>query len=138
MKRNYASKLNALTVKVFFIASVIFAFNLTAIAQEPSHRVTFKNGSISYQGVQAGDLVFNLKLENTHSKKIIVQLLNDAGEKIFSRGYYEKNLSKNFMIPSEIETVTFVIRDVSAKTEQKFKITTAERYVEEMSVKKVL
>ena len=56
MKRNYASKLNALTVKVFFIASVIFAFNLTAIAQEPSHRVTFKNGSISYQGVIAGDV----------------------------------------------------------------------------------
>ena len=138
MKRNYVFFLKSLAKKAFLITSVIFICNVYALGQQSSHHVSFKDGSISYQGAIDEELIFKLEIENTSGKKIFVSLVNQAGDKIFYRSFNEKKISKNFKIPADIGTVTFIVGDSSAKPAQQFKISTGQRYIDEVSVKKVL
>lgn len=138
MKRSNSFSIKRLIARAYFISSVILFCNLSSFAQQPSHQINFKNGSIAYQGVEGDELIFKVNIENNLQRKISLVILDNSGEKIFTRLFSEKTISKKFRIPAGTGPVTFVISDRAGKKDQQFKIIADQRYVSEFSIKRVI
>ena len=138
MKRNNA--INASYVKFFrkFLFSVIIFISIVqdAPAQE-SHKVSFPDGSFTFNGNVGDHLIFHLKLANSESDKIIVSISNNRGDKLFHSAFKEKAISKIFRISDELETLTLTVSNTNKKTEQQFKINAQRRYVDDVLVTRI-
>ena len=138
MKRSNFFPIQTLIAKVYFITSIILFCNLNTFAQQPLHKLNFKNGSIVYQGLDGDELVFNVEIENQIHRKVSIMILDISGEKIYNRSFSEKTISKRFRIPAGTGPITFVISDPISRKDQRFKIVAEQRYVGEFSVNRML
>jgi hypothetical protein len=139
MKRNVRSLFPAKALTNLILAAVVlFLSALNSSAQQPYHQVKFKNGSITYRGSADQSLIFNLSVENAADSKIGVIILDENGERILKRTFQGKKIEKLFKVPEDTYTLTFIISNPAEKFEQQFKINTRRRYVEDVTITKVL
>jgi hypothetical protein len=107
-------------------------------AQQSYPQVKFRNGSITYHGFVDDKLLFNLSVQNKADSKLAVVILDENGDRIFRGTFKGKKIEKLFKIPGDTYSMTFIISDPEDKSERHFKIHSKRRYVEDITVTKLL
>jgi len=145
MKSNYVNSgfLKTVVRNLFFalLLAVITAAGATAQAVQASYSVpvtpAVSQPVVVYLGSGDEQMAFNMKYENAAGTKFLLTVRDSEGEILFDQVFTDKKFNKTFKVPAEMGKLSFVIRDLKTKQQQKIEINTERRFVEEVSVTKV-
>jgi hypothetical protein len=117
----------------FASAQAVAASNLIA-SNDP---VT--NVAVNHVSTTADKLVFNVKIVNAEGKKFSIIVKDTDGNTLFHNSYSDKKFNKLFQLPkSDDGKYKFIIKDDSGAQPQTFEVNSNVRFIEEVSVRKVM
>ena len=142
MNRNYVNANSMKTVlrNAFFAVTVLVCSSMAARAQAVQAAYTTPAviaPVVTYLGSGDDQMSFNMKYDNASGGKFFVIVKDSEGEVMFNQSFKDKTFNKTFKVPADMGKLSFVVRDVTSKTEKKIEISTERRFVEEVSVTRV-
>jgi hypothetical protein len=128
-------KSNTITMKKLLLIAVIISNSfIAAYASGTLPGEKIKNVSVTSLGVADGNLKFNCTYLNPNGDKFHLELVDNQGNKLYKEIFTEKNFNKTFIASSELGTIVLVLTNIKDKTRHRFEISTAQRFVEELSI----
>lgn len=94
--------------------------------------------NVTYIGSQDGSYIFDVTFDNNAGDTYYVAVVDDAGNTLYKGLYSDKKFDKKFKLPSgdEINSVSFVIRNLKSNNAFTYAVAAQQRQVEEVTVKR--
>jgi hypothetical protein len=94
--------------------------------------------NVTYVGSQDGNYIFDVQFDNNAGDTYYVAVVDDAGNTLYKGLYADKKFDKKFKLPAgdEINTVSFVIRNLKNNNSFTYAVAAQQRQVEEITVKR--
>ncbi|HTJ11686.1 MAG TPA: hypothetical protein VL547_06665 [Dinghuibacter sp.] len=94
--------------------------------------------NVTYIGSQDGNYIFDVAFDNNAGDTYYVAVVDDAGNTLYKGLYTDKKFDKKFKLPpgEEINSVSFVIRNLKSNSSYTYAVAAQQRSVEEVSVKR--
>jgi hypothetical protein len=123
---------------MFLSALFFFHAGATSAQSHTGNPADVNPVNVTYIGSQDGNYVFDVQFDNNSGDTYYVAVVDDAGNTLFKGLYSDKKFDKKFKLPpgEEINSVSFVIRNVRSNAAYTYAVNTKERQVEEVTVKR--
>lgn len=94
---------------------------------------------VKYIADKDGGYLFNVVYNNISNSRFSVVILDGEGNQLFQSQYSVKNFDRKFKLaqPEEFGKLTFIIRDLTDNSIQRFEVDANSRLVEDVEVKEV-
>lgn len=94
--------------------------------------------NVTYVGSQDGAYIFDVQFDNNAGDTYYVAVVDDAGNTLYKGLYSDKKFDKKFKLPAgdEINSVSFVIRNLKSNNSFTYAVGTQQRSIEEVTVKR--
>ena len=128
-------------MKKIFLA-VIFAgasFVSFANGHEPAGDRSANVAEVKYIAGNDGDVLFNVVYNNTTGSRFSVIVLDDFGNQIYQGFFFDKKFNRKFKLadPESTSKLTFIIRNYSDNSVQRFQVDAMNQLVEDVRVTEV-
>jgi hypothetical protein len=134
-----------LNITLARVAATLFLSGLfflqAGATKAQSHKDTPATASpvnVTYVGSQDGNYIFDVQFDNNAGDTYYVAVVDDAGNTLYKGLYTDKKFDKKFKLPSgdEINSVSFVIRNLKSNNSFTYAVAAQQRQVEEVVVKR--
>ncbi|HLZ88189.1 MAG TPA: hypothetical protein VKQ52_13135 [Puia sp.] len=124
------------------VLSLLFAgVSLVSLANghDPIGDKAASTAEVKYITAGNGAFFFNVTYNNATGGRFSVVVLDEYGNQLYQNVYTDKKFDKKFMLadPDNFKKLTFVIRNYSDNTVQRFEVNSDDRMVEDVEVKEV-
>ena len=121
-----------------FLSGLFFLHAGATNAQSHKDKAEANPVNVTYIGSQDGNYIFDVQFDNNAGDTYYVAVVDDAGNTLYKGMYSDKKFDKKFKLPSgeEINTVSFVIRNLKSNSSFTYAVAAQQRSVEEVTVKR--
>ena len=122
-----------------FLSGLFFLNAGATKAQSSKENPTTANPvNVTYVGSQDGNYIFDVQFDNNAGDTYYVAVVDDAGNTLYKGLYADKKFDKKFKLPAgdEINSVSFVIRNLKSNNSFTYAVAAQQRQVEEITVKR--
>jgi hypothetical protein len=103
------------------------------------HGVDASAAEVKYIAGKDGDVLFNVVYNNATGQRFSVIVLDEFGNKLYQQSFSDTKFDRKFKLadPESANSLTFIIRNYSDNSEQRFRVDASNRLVEDVEVKEV-
>jgi hypothetical protein len=129
------------TISLSLLTVVFGCVSLATFANgnEPIADGTTATAEVKYIAAKNGDGMFNVVYNNAAGTRFSVVVLDEYGNQLYQGFFSDRKFDRKFKLadPESTSKLTFVIRNFSDNTVQRFQVDATSRLVEDVQVKEL-
>ena len=128
-------------MKSIVLALLFAGVSLASLANshEPIGDRSESAAEVKYIAANNGEFFFDVTYNNTSGSRFSVAVLDENGDQIYQNFFSDRKFDKKFKLadPESFGKLTFIIRNLSDNSVQRFEVNANNRLVEDVEVKEV-
>lgn len=129
------------TISISFMTILFSGISLITLANgnEPINDLRNTAAEVKYIAGTDGDGLFNVVYNNITGSRFSVVVLDEYGNQLYQNVFTDRMFDRKFKLadPESTGKLTFIIRNFSDKTVQRFQVDATDKMVEDVEVKEL-